>query len=167
MLGTIEPTPRLYSKLTTFCPPPSFFPVAPVRSFIWASECLRAVPPADVINHITRAVEPDEAQKKTVSCRSVSRTFRQRGRWRRGAPESSCSHSSPRYCASTMRRPCRAEGRLKGTPFEPDYDVIAVGKAIITGLAISRRPSHHLAQQSGTSPVSPKSELPPPPLSGG
>jgi hypothetical protein len=45
--------------------------------------------------------------------------------------------------------------------------VIAVGKAIITGLAISRRPSHHLAQQSGTSPVSPKSELPPPPLSGG
>jgi len=40
--------------------------------------------------------------------------------------------------------------------------VIAVGKAIITGLAISRRPSHHLAEQSGTSPASKQAEIPPP-----
>jgi len=44
--------------------------------------------------------------------------------------------------------------------------VIAVGKAIITGLAISRRPSHHLAQQTGTSPVSPEADIPPPPSGG-
>jgi len=40
--------------------------------------------------------------------------------------------------------------------------VIAVGKAIITGLAISRRPSHHLAEQSGTSPAPKQAEIPPP-----
>jgi hypothetical protein len=40
--------------------------------------------------------------------------------------------------------------------------VIAVGRAIITGLAISRRPSHHLAQQSGVSPASKEAEIPPP-----
>jgi len=40
--------------------------------------------------------------------------------------------------------------------------VITVGKAIITGLAISRRSSHHLAQQSGTSPPSKEAEVPPP-----
>jgi len=40
--------------------------------------------------------------------------------------------------------------------------VITVGKAIITGLAISRRSSHHLAQQSGTLPRSKEAELPPP-----
>jgi len=40
--------------------------------------------------------------------------------------------------------------------------VITVGKAIITGFAISRRPSHHLAQQSGTSPPSKEAEVPPP-----
>jgi len=40
--------------------------------------------------------------------------------------------------------------------------VIAVGKAIITGLAISRRPSHHLAEQPGTSPASKQAEIPPP-----
>jgi hypothetical protein len=45
--------------------------------------------------------------------------------------------------------------------------VIAVGRAIITGLRIGRRPSHHLAQQSGVSTASPKSQLPPPPLSRG
>jgi hypothetical protein len=39
--------------------------------------------------------------------------------------------------------------------------VIVVGKAIITGLVISRRPSHHLAQQSGTSPTSKQAEVPP------
>ena len=39
--------------------------------------------------------------------------------------------------------------------------VIAVVRAIVTGLAISRRPSHHLAQQTGTSPVPPEIELPP------
>ena len=40
--------------------------------------------------------------------------------------------------------------------------VIAVCKAIITGLVISRRQSHHLAQQSGTSPASKQAVLPPP-----
>jgi hypothetical protein len=41
--------------------------------------------------------------------------------------------------------------------------VIAGGKAIITGFAISRRPSHHLAEQSGASPPSNEAQLPPPP----
>jgi hypothetical protein len=40
--------------------------------------------------------------------------------------------------------------------------VITVGKAIIIGLAISCRSSHHLAQQSGTSPPSKEAEVPPP-----
>jgi hypothetical protein len=40
--------------------------------------------------------------------------------------------------------------------------VITAGKAIITGLAISRRSSHQLAPQSGTSPPSKEAELPPP-----
>ena len=40
--------------------------------------------------------------------------------------------------------------------------VITVGKAIIIGLAISRRPSHHQAQQNGTSPASKQAEFPPP-----
>jgi hypothetical protein len=39
--------------------------------------------------------------------------------------------------------------------------MIAVGKAIMTGLAISRRPSHHLAEQTGTSPVPPEAQIPP------
>jgi hypothetical protein len=39
--------------------------------------------------------------------------------------------------------------------------VIAVVRTIVTGLTISRRPSHHLAQQTGTSPVPPEIELPP------
>ncbi len=39
--------------------------------------------------------------------------------------------------------------------------MIAVGKAIMTGLAISRRPSHHLAEQTGTSPVPPETQIPP------
>jgi len=39
--------------------------------------------------------------------------------------------------------------------------VIAVARAIVAGLAISRRPSHHLARQTGTSPVPPEIELPP------
>jgi hypothetical protein len=40
--------------------------------------------------------------------------------------------------------------------------VIAVVRTIVTGLAISRRPTHHLAQQSGTTPVPPEIEIPPP-----
>jgi hypothetical protein len=32
--------------------------------------------------------------------------------------------------------------------------LIVFGKAIMTGLAISRRSSHHLAEQTGASPVS-------------
>jgi len=39
--------------------------------------------------------------------------------------------------------------------------LIVVGKAIITGLAISRRASHHLATQTGTSPVPPETQVPP------
>ena len=39
--------------------------------------------------------------------------------------------------------------------------IIAVGKAIITGLAISRRPSHHLAKETGTAPVPPAAQIPP------
>ena len=31
--------------------------------------------------------------------------------------------------------------------------LIVLGKAIMTGFAMSRRPSHHLAEQTGTSPV--------------
>ena len=40
--------------------------------------------------------------------------------------------------------------------------LMAIGKAIASGLAISRRPSHHLAQQTGTLPVPPEAEVPPP-----
>ena len=36
--------------------------------------------------------------------------------------------------------------------------IIVVAKAIITGLAISRRPSHHLAEQTGTTPVPPEAQ---------
>jgi hypothetical protein len=39
--------------------------------------------------------------------------------------------------------------------------VIPVVRAIVTGLAISRRPSHHLARQTGTTPVPPEIEIPP------
>ncbi len=40
--------------------------------------------------------------------------------------------------------------------------IIVVGKAIVTGLAISRRRSHHLATHTGVSPVPPEAQLPPP-----
>jgi len=43
--------------------------------------------------------------------------------------------------------------------------VIAVGKAIVTHVAISRRQRHHLAQQTGMPPM-PELELPARPLSG-
>ena len=33
--------------------------------------------------------------------------------------------------------------------------LIVLGRGIVTSLTISRRPSHHLAQQTGTSPVPP------------
>jgi len=36
------------------------------------------------------------------------------------------------------------------------------GGAIVTGLSIGRRPSHHLAQQTGTSPVPPEAQISPP-----
>jgi len=39
--------------------------------------------------------------------------------------------------------------------------LIVLGRAIVAGLAISRRPSHHLTQQTGTSPVPPEAQLPP------
>jgi hypothetical protein len=40
--------------------------------------------------------------------------------------------------------------------------LIVLGRAIGIGLVISRRPSHHLAQQTGTSPVPPAVEVWPP-----
>jgi hypothetical protein len=39
--------------------------------------------------------------------------------------------------------------------------LITLGRAIVTGLAMSHRPSHHLAQQTGTSPVPPQAQIPP------
>jgi hypothetical protein len=40
--------------------------------------------------------------------------------------------------------------------------LIVLGRAILTGITISRRPSHHLAQQTGASPVPPEAQIPPP-----
>jgi hypothetical protein len=40
--------------------------------------------------------------------------------------------------------------------------IIAMVKAIHRGLAISRRPSHHLAQGTGTVSVPPEAQIPPP-----
>jgi len=40
--------------------------------------------------------------------------------------------------------------------------LIVLGKAIATGIAISRRPAHHLAEQTGSSPVPPAVDLRPP-----
>jgi hypothetical protein len=40
--------------------------------------------------------------------------------------------------------------------------LIVLGKAISTGLAVSRRSSHHLAQQTGSSPVPPAVDIRPP-----
>jgi len=40
--------------------------------------------------------------------------------------------------------------------------IIWVGKAIITGRAISRRPSHHLSTDTGVSPVPPAVDVQPP-----
>ena len=40
--------------------------------------------------------------------------------------------------------------------------LIVLGKAIMTGLAISRRPSHHLAERTGASPALPEAQIPPP-----
>jgi len=40
--------------------------------------------------------------------------------------------------------------------------LIVLGKAIVTGIAISRRPAHHLAEQTGSSPVPPAVDLRPP-----
>ena len=40
--------------------------------------------------------------------------------------------------------------------------LIGLGKAIRTAFAISRRPSHHLAEKTGASPVPPAVDLRPP-----
>jgi hypothetical protein len=40
--------------------------------------------------------------------------------------------------------------------------LIVLGRAILIGLAVSRRPSHHLAQQTGASPVPPAVDIRPP-----
>jgi hypothetical protein len=40
--------------------------------------------------------------------------------------------------------------------------LIVLSRAIGAGLAISRRRSHHLAEQTGTSPVSPAVDVRPP-----
>ena len=39
--------------------------------------------------------------------------------------------------------------------------IIVFGKGIINGLAIGRRPSHHLATETGTKPVPPEAQVPP------
>jgi hypothetical protein len=41
--------------------------------------------------------------------------------------------------------------------------IIVVARAIMTGLIMSRRASHHLAEQTGTKPVPPEAQLPPNP----
>ena len=38
--------------------------------------------------------------------------------------------------------------------------IIAVGRAIIRGLAMSRRRTHHLATQTGTLPIPPEVDVP-------
>jgi hypothetical protein len=43
------------------------------------------------------------------------------------------------------------------------FGVIAVVRAIINGLSISRHRSHHSAPQSSASPVPPEAQIPPPP----
>jgi hypothetical protein len=43
--------------------------------------------------------------------------------------------------------------------------LIVLGRAIVNGITISRRPTHHLTQQTGTLPVPPEVEVPPRPLS--
>jgi hypothetical protein len=40
--------------------------------------------------------------------------------------------------------------------------LIILGKAIMTGIAMSRRPSHHLATRTGASAVPPEVDLRPP-----
>ena len=40
--------------------------------------------------------------------------------------------------------------------------LIVLGKAIMTGFTMSRRPSHHLAEQTGSSPVPPAADIRPP-----
>jgi len=40
--------------------------------------------------------------------------------------------------------------------------LIVLGKAIMTGFTMSRRPSHHLAEQTGSSPVPPAVDIRPP-----
>ena len=42
--------------------------------------------------------------------------------------------------------------------------LIVLGRAIVTGITISRRRAHHLAKQTGALPVPPEVELPPRPL---
>ena len=40
--------------------------------------------------------------------------------------------------------------------------LMVLGKYIVTGIAISRRLSHHLAEQTGNSPVPPAVDIRPP-----
>jgi hypothetical protein len=40
--------------------------------------------------------------------------------------------------------------------------LIVLGRFIVTGLAISHRPSHHLAERTGASPVPPAVDIRPP-----
>lgn len=40
--------------------------------------------------------------------------------------------------------------------------LIVLGKAIMTGVAVSRRPSNHLATRTGASPVPPAVDVRPP-----
>ena len=38
--------------------------------------------------------------------------------------------------------------------------IIVAARAIMTGLAMSRRASHHLAEQTGVKPVPPEAQIP-------
>jgi hypothetical protein len=40
--------------------------------------------------------------------------------------------------------------------------LMVLGRAIATGLTVSKRPAHHLAEQTGSSPVPPTVDVRPP-----
>ena len=113
-------------------------------------------------------------QLKVMSAIGRCRTGALRGHVERcsGAilnPTRVVSETGPRNCRACPGREWHSSGRkgqlvLSGVVAG---GMIAVAKAIIRGLAISRHPSHHLAPQTSASPVPAQAQIPPPPLSGG
>src|SRR4051794_17462585 len=69
----------------------------------------------------------------------------------RGAGRSRSATGPPRQSRSTRQFFC-AEVLVAGA-------LIILGKQIRTGIAMSRRPSHHLAEQTGSSPVPPEVDI--------